>query len=408
MESTSTGSRRGGWWRRLWIAVLIGAGLLTLLVAAIVAAGWTAFGKAPQGERRAHMERSPQWHNGVFANENALYNDILGSIFRRAPAEAVTRPTEPVDVISGDGSRFATPPQTGLRITWMGHSSTLVEIDGRRVLFDPIFGDRASPLTWLGPARWYAPPIALESLPSVDAVVISHDHYDHLNYPTIRAIRDWDTRFIAPLGVGAHLAYWGVPAERITEVDWWDEVSVADLRIVATPSRHASGRHVLDQNRTLWAGYALVGPHHRVFYSGDTGLFPGFRDIAKRLGPFDATMIEIGAYDRAWPDWHIGPEQAVQAHQMLDGAVLLPVHWGLWSLAKHGWTDPAERVAAAAQAAGVKLAMPRPGESVEPALVGPLQRWWPELPWQSADDDPIIATRNGDPADRWQPGSVAQ
>jgi L-ascorbate metabolism protein UlaG (beta-lactamase superfamily) len=384
----------------------LGAAALVLLVAvvalgiAIVVDGWVSFGQAPEGARLLRMEASPQWKDGKFANPQPMWNDLWGSLTGASPKGAATTPTAPIPVHRSDGSILRTPPSSGLRVTWMGHSSTLVEIDGTRVLFDPIFLGRASPVDWVGPDRWYAPPIPLDKMPAVEAVIISHDHYDHLSYPTIDAIKDWDTHFIVPLGVGAHLRHWGIPRDRITEMDWWDELTLGALRIVATPARHASGRHVFDQGRTLWASFALLGPAHRVFYSGDTGLFPGFADIGQRLGPFDLTLIEIGAYNRAWPDWHIGPEQAVKAHQMLRGGVLLPIHWGLWNLARHGWTEPAERVIVAADRAGVQLAMPRPGESIEPANIGPLARWWPDLPWQSAEDHPIVSTKNGQPEDR--------
>ena len=208
-------------------------------------------------------------------------------------------------------------------------TNLLLEIEGRRLLIDPVWSERSSPYTWLGPKRWYAPPIPLEGLPEIDAVLISHDHFDHLSYPTSAAIKDWETTFVAPLGVGAHLAYWGVPEERIVELDWWERTELEGVEIVCTPARHASGRSPLFQNRTLWAGYALIGAEHRVFYSGDTGMFAGMKEIGDRLGPFDLTMFEVGAYNRAWPDWHIGPEQAVDAHRIVRGEVFLPVHWGL-------------------------------------------------------------------------------
>jgi L-ascorbate metabolism protein UlaG (beta-lactamase superfamily) len=304
----------------------------------------------------------------------------------------VATPSDPLPVVTGDRSRFAAAPASGLRVTWFGHSSLLVEIDGRRVLVDPVWGPRASPLTWAGPGRWYEPPIALGELPVPDAVVISHDHYDHLDHSTIDAIRGWDTTFIAPLGVGAHLEYWGVPASRIRELDWWDRTRVQSLEIVCTPARHASGRTLIDQDATLWAGYALLGTTHRVYYSGDTGLFPAMRDIGDRLGPFDVTLIESGAYGSAWPDWHLGPEQAVAAHGMVHGRVMIPVHWGLFNLAYHGWTEPVERVLAAAELADATIVIPKPGESVEPTRSPPVVRWWPTLPWQTAAEAPIVAT----------------
>ncbi len=400
VDATSLPKRKRGFVRSAARVAVFLALLGSIASCALIANAWEAFGHQPDAAGLVRLEGSPQWKDGGFRNQQPLWNDIVGSLFVGAPEGTKASPDQPIPVVRSDGSQFKTPPASGLRVTWMGHSSSLVEIEGRRVLFDPIFLGRASPFDWVGPSPWYEPPVALGALPDVDAVVISHDHYDHLSQPTIAAIKDWDTQFIAPLGVGAHLAYWGVPKSRITEVDWWDEVAIGDVKLVATPSRHASGRHVFDQNETLWAGYALVGSSHRLFYSGDTGLFSGMSDIGKRLGPFDVTMIEIGAYNQAWPDWHIGPEQAVRAHRMLRGDVFLPVHWGLWDLAMHGWTEPAERVVVAAKKADVKLAMPRPGESIEPATLGPVQRWWPQLSWQTAEEYPIVSTKNGDPSDR--------
>ena len=339
------------------------------------------------------MEASPQWGGRVFVNPQPLWNDIAGSLRSMLHPSPVANPTEPLPVVPGDRSRFAQPPDSGLRITWLGHSTQIIEIDGVTVLTDPIFGGRASPFTWAGPATWYPPPIPLDQLPPVDAVLISHDHYDHLQTETIQAIAGWDTTFVTPLGVGAHLEAWGVPSERIVEVDWWDRLRIGDVELVSTPGRHASGRQVFDQNRTLWTGYALLGPAHRVLFSGDTGLFPGLTEIGERLGPFDVTMFEVGAYDRAWPDWHLGPEQAVRAHRMVGGDLFLPIHWGMWSLASHGWTEPVERVLVEAELRAVRTFVPRPGQSFEPASLPALQRWWPELPWQTKEQHPIVATR---------------
>jgi L-ascorbate metabolism protein UlaG (beta-lactamase superfamily) len=366
--------------------------LAAVAVAATVADAWTPMGRKAEGERRARMERSPQWLGGHFENPQPLYNDWWGSTTAMFKASPHVGPGEPPPTVAGDRRRFETPPASGLRVTWLGHSTSLIEIDGYRVLTDPIWSERASPLSWVGPKRWYAPPIALSELPPIDVVAISHDHYDHLDYPTLSAMKDWDTTFVVPLGVGAHLASWGVPEARIVELDWWERTQVRGLEIVATPARHASGRTVLDKDATLWAGFALLGPKHRAYYSGDTGLFPAMKDIGARLGPFDVTMIEVGQYHSAWPDWHIGPEQAVLAHRMVQGRVLLPVHWGLFTLAAHGWTEPIERVLAAAQG-GDTVVIPRPGQSIEPEAPPARERWWPELPWETAAQHPIVSTK---------------
>ena len=377
-------------WIRVLVVVVVVLGTATT---GLLVSGWAAFGATASGERRAVMEASPQWGDGVFENPQPMYSDLWGSVWSVTETSEAVSPDGEVPVVTDDGSRFAEPPETGLRVTWFGHSSALVEIDGARFLLDPVWGERASPFSWVGPKRWYPPPVALEDLPNIDAVLISHDHYDHLDHPTVLEMTAWDTMFVVPLGVGAHLEYWGIAAERITELDWWETTEVAGTELVALPSRHASGRFVNDYMSSLWAGFALIGPQHRVYYSGDTGMFPAMHEIGEKYGPFDVTMIEVGAYHRAWPDWHIGPEQAVEAHEIVRGKVFLPVHWGMWTLAMHGWTEPAERVVAAAEKTGTVLAMPRPGESVEPARLRPVEKWWPSEPWDTAEEHPIRSTR---------------
>jgi len=377
-----------------------GAGIVLALTVGLVA-GWRSFGKRATGVRRVRMEGSGEWQGDHFVNPQPLINDaraMLSGLFRSSP---FTSPQAPVPVATGGGARFGTPPPTGLRVTWFGHSSTLVEIDGHRVLTDPVWSERASPIPGVGPRAWYAPPLALADLPPIDVVVISHDHYDHLDRRTIIALDEasrshgWNTRFVVPLGIGAHLAYWGVPEARIVELDWWQQTRAGDLEIVCTPARHASGRMVVDNDAKLWGGWALLGPHHRVYYSGDTGLFPALRDIGTRLGPFDLTMIEAGQYGSGWPDWHLGPEQAVVAHGLVRGKVMLPVHWGKFVLAYHGWTEPIERVLAAGERAGATILSPKPGESVEPEAAPTRERWWPTLPWKTAAEDPIVSTQTG-------------
>ena len=366
------------------------------LAGCMLADAWSGMGAAPKGERLKRMTRSPQYRDGRFHNRLKNVDPALGAALRSwFGGDQVREPTQELPVLLRTTPELSGLPATGLRLTWFGHSSMLIEIDGLRVLTDPVWGERASPLTWLGPKRFHPPPIALGALPQLDAVLISHDHYDHLDEPSIRELAKTGATFFTPLGVGAHLEYWGVSAERIVELDWWEKRKLGDVEVVATPSRHFSGRGFTDRDRTLWASWSLLGPKHRAFFSGDTGMFPGFEEIGRRLGPFDATMLEVGAYNQLWSDVHLGPEQAAQAHQVLRGKVLFPVHWGTFNLAVHAWTEPVERLLVAAKKAGIRTTIPRPGQSIEPAALPELERWWPEIPWQTAQQEPVVSTGLG-------------
>lgn len=396
--------------RRLGRAALVVAGIGVVVSAGIVANGCTAFGASASGARRARMEQSPRYKDGRFENPEPMWNNMSHAMWATLTGQSqVSSPTAPVPTVEVDAALFATSPPSGLRITWLGHSAVIIEIDGVRVLTDPVFGGRASPFTWVGPEAWYEPPLALEDVPPVDAVLISHDHHDHLQHSTIARIVElgWDTTFITALGVSAHLEYWGIPPERLVELDWWEHHQVTSrdgahtLDVVSTPSRHASGRQVLDQMATLWTSYALKGPAHRVFFSGDTGLTPAFKEIGEKYGPFDVVMVEVGAYNQDWPDWHMGPEQALIVHEWTRGKLFMPIHWGLWNLAAHGWTEPVERVLAATKdRPDVRLFVPKPGQSLEvtddviaAATPASVERWWPDVPWQTAAEHPIVATR---------------
>ncbi|MEZ4369690.1 MAG: MBL fold metallo-hydrolase [Polyangiaceae bacterium] len=350
---------------------------------------WTAMGKRPSGERLERMQRSATFRDGRFRNALPMRDDMWLATKKWLAGAQNREPTSDLPLERRTRADYASEPGSGLRVSWFGHSSILIEIDGKRVLTDPVWGS-ASPSSLFGPKRFFAPPIALEELPELDAIVLSHDHYDHLHTESVIALaRSSNAPFITPLGVGAHLEYWGVEPERIRELDWWEETRIGDLRVVCTPARHFSGRGVLDRNTTLWGSFSLIGPEHRVFFSGDTGMFPGFAEIGERFGPFDVTLIESGAYDAAWADVHIGPEQAVLAHQLLRGKVLMPVHWGTFNLALHPWTEPAERIIAASRSAGIQAVVPRPGGRFEPASLPRFERWWPELPWRSAEEAPV-------------------
>ncbi|GLY04625.1 MULTISPECIES: MBL fold metallo-hydrolase [Actinoplanes] len=349
------------------------------------AAVWAArdipaqLGARARGARRARMDASPQFADGKF--RNSLPAEMLtGTSMPKAAAATLTgremrRPHQPVPVV------VPTPgtPADGLHVTWYGHSSALVEIEGRRVLLDPVWSDRCSPSRLAGPRRLHEPPMPLRELPPIDAVLISHDHYDHLDMVTIQNLVDLQSApFLVPLGVGAHLERWGVPESRIIELDWNEKAKVAGIDLVATPARHFSGRG-FTRDDTLWSSWVIIGPTRKVFYSGDTGYFPGFAEIGAEHGPFDATLVQIGAYGDAWPDIHMTPEDGVATHRDVRGGLMIPVHWATFNLALHDWSEPADRTWSEAKAQGVKLAVPRPGERVDVDNPPAVDGWWQQI-----------------------------
>lgn len=378
--------------RKIVVLAMVG---LVVAGSAVTMSACTATGHGATGIRLEKIMTSPNWRDGKFVNllqsEQASLAEFFGKWMRGADN---TAPESPPPIMKRAAGDFDVAPSSGLRITWLGHSTFLVEINGQRVLVDPVFSERPSPLTWIGPARFHEIPLSIEDLPAIDAVVISHDHYDHLDHRTVLALGERVPLYIVPLGVGARLESWGVPGQRIVERDWWQEFRLGGLMFTATPARHFSGRSLVmaDQNETLWSGWVIASQDHRVYYSGDTGMFPGFTAIGERLGPFDAVLIETGAYDQLWADLHIGPEQAIEARVALGSGLFIPVHWGTFDLAMHGWTEPVERVLVAAERAGVPIAVPLPGESIEPASPPRLSRWWPSVPWLTAEDTPIVSS----------------
>jgi L-ascorbate metabolism protein UlaG (beta-lactamase superfamily) len=261
----------------------------------------------------------------------------------------------------------------------LGHSTMLLKLRGKFWLTDPVFAERASPFRNLGPKRFHAPPIALGDLPPLHGVILSHDHYDHLDRETVLALAQRTEVFLTPLGVGDRLIEWGIDAAKVRQFDWWQGTEVAGIQFTATPAQHFSGRSLFDGNRTLWASWVIVDSDLRVFFSGDTGYFDGFSTIGERLGPFDVTLIETGAYDAMWPYVHMQPEETVQAHIDLRGRWLVPIHNGTFDLAMHRWQEPFERVTGLALARGVALSTPRMGERLDLEAVHRGERWWRDV-----------------------------
>lgn len=354
-------------------------------LAAVGGLAWAArdvpaqLGGRLRGARAERAARSPRFRDGTFHNPAGtratiadpgrnLLKELLFGKQKRRPTGAVPllRPADPAPA----------DPARELAVVWFGHATTLVEIEGRRVLLDPVWSDRCSPSALVGPRRIHQPPVRLDELPRLDAILISHDHYDHLDMATVRGLLAHQSApFVVPLGVGAHLDRWGVPEDRIIELDWAERHEVAGLTLTATPAQHFSGRG-LRRDGTLWSSWVIAGARRSVFYTGDSGYFDGYARIGAEHGPFDVTLMQIGAYDRAWPSIHMFPEEAVAAHLDVRGGLFIPVHWGTFNLALHDWSEPVDRLWAEAKARDVRLAVPRPGERVvvddPPAVDG----WW--------------------------------
>jgi L-ascorbate metabolism protein UlaG (beta-lactamase superfamily) len=360
------------------------------------------------GLRLERVKGSPRYADGAFRNTHPAAPGLkkgtaIPTISEYLCGGQKRTPPGPLPSQS-PRSAWSTPVETGLRATWLGHSTVLLEVDGVRVLTDPVWGERASPVTFAGPKRFQPVPVSIAELPPLDAVVISHDHYDHLDYPSIVELVKLPVPFITSLGVGAHLEAWGVPPDRITELDWWESAELRrGVTVTAAPSQHFSGRGVGSRNTTLWSSLVVKGPRRSVFFSGDTGLTPEYTEIRSRFGAFDLVMLEVGAYHPAWGDIHLGPEHALEALSLLGGGSLLPVHWGTFNLALHDWDDPVETLLRLAPEKGARLVMPRLGEAVEPSRVESVEPWWRAAGAERkrADDAPEPEPRSLSDAVEW-------
>lgn len=258
----------------------------------------------------------------------------------------------------------------------LGHSSLMLKIHGKFWLTDPVFSERASPLPWFGPKRFHAPPIPLDELPPIEAVILSHDHYDHLDHATIMAIAAKTRIFIAPLGVGQRLVNWGIAPTSVRELDWWQSTAIDGIRFVSTPAQHFSGRSLSDSDKTLWTSWAILGQDFRLFFSGDSGYFKGFKEIGDRYGPFDMAFMETGAYDQKWAYVHMQPTESLQAFHDLRGRWLFPIHNGSFDLAMHAWNDPFEQITRLAATKQVAISTPMIGERVGFLDPHPGSTWW--------------------------------
>ncbi|MCM3629671.1 MBL fold metallo-hydrolase [Paenibacillus glycanilyticus] len=366
----------------IWIAVLA---VIVLLVALFLKIS-PVFGGKPGEQTLARMKKSPHYEKGKFVNTlpssmSMSLRENLELLMEFARGNKGAKPAKAlaVEPISPQSLRENARQAGGkAKITWFGHSALLLELDGKKLLLDPMLGRAPSPVPWIGGKRFSsALPIEIEELPAIDAVLLSHDHYDHLDYGSIKRLKDKVGRFFVPLGVAAHLERWGVAPDRIEEFNWWEEVVWEGIRMACTPARHFSGRGMTGRNGTLWCSWVLHGKAARIFFSGDSGYGPHFRQIGEQYGPFDLTLMECGQYDPRWAAIHMMPEESVQAHLDVKGELMIPIHWGAFRLAMHDWSDPVERAVKKARELRAKIATPRIGE---PVRIGtetyPTAEWW--------------------------------
>lgn len=337
------------------------------------------FGGKPSAERLEEIEASPNFNDGVFQNQVETIMDMSlskmpGLLKEQFFGKETRTPEESHPVKWGEGN----PEEVDslVYVTWFGHSAFLIEMDGKRILLDPMLGGASAPVSFLTKRFKYDQPIDLADLKDIDAVIISHDHYDHLDYPTISKIKDEVKHFYSALAVGEHLKSWGIPESNITELDWGQSAKVGDLEIVATPSRHFSGRGFSDRNKTQWASWVLIGKNRKVYFSGDSGYGPHFKAIGEQYGPFDFAFIECGQYNERWSAIHMFPEESVQANVDINSKVMMPIHWGAFNLSLHDWRDPIRRARAAALEKGVKVVNPYIGERFEIGQDDISEPWW--------------------------------
>lgn len=363
--------------------LFLGILILTLLLGYIAFVNfYPSFGGDVSSTHKKEYEKSMNFKNGQFVNKKDVPEDLSFMetlklarkfFFTKVPNGSPQHDIPVKKIDSTDIVNF----KDSTRIIWFGHSAFLVQMDNKTVLIDPMFGKVAAPHEWLGANRFNSEmPIAIEKLPKIDVVLISHDHYDHLDYKSIKKLKDKVGMFYTPLGVGVHLEAWGIGKERILEMDWWQDVDFKGLTFTCTPAQHFSGRKFNNRQSTLWGSWVIQSPSESIFFSGDSGYGPHFKEIGKAFGPFDFAMVECGQYNKMWPDIHMFPEETAQVGIDLDAKWIMPIHWGAFKLALHGWTDPVERVAKKAEELNVNLVTPEIGEPIFPGHLNSSRNWW--------------------------------
>ncbi|RBW68662.1 MBL fold metallo-hydrolase [Bacillus taeanensis] len=339
------------------------------------------FGGNPSKEQKEKYSKFANYANGKFVNQVPTKLDMSlsdnFSMMRESISGGKDRtPAGQIPVAEINWNKIHSEEES---LTWFGHSTFLLSIDNKKILIDPMLGPIASPVSFVGSKRYTGDLLhIIDEMPPIDAVFITHDHYDHLDYPSIRKLKDKVSQFFVPLGVSAHLIRWGVPKEKITELNWWDVTKFKGLTVALTPSQHFSGRGPTNRDTTLWGGWVILGKQTRLYSSGDGGYGAHFKEIGKKYGPFDITLMEGGQYDRRWSWVHMTPEESVQANKDVNGKTMMLMHWGAFTLAYHGWTEPIERALKAAKEIEVNLIAPEIGQTLQldSDLYIPISPWW--------------------------------
>lgn len=363
--------------------IIIPLGLILILILSIASFVnfYPSFGSNPNDDQKVEFEKLPHYSDGKFHNliptEMSMnFTKSLKLLPEFSKDDPARQPDFELPIIQVDSLELVHPDEN--KLIWFGHSAFLLQLDGKNILLDPMFGEVPAPHPWLGNKRFFDElPIEIEQLPSIDMVLFSHDHYDHLDYESVIRLKSKTKMFLVPLGVGAHLEAWGVEPDRINEMDWWQENEVNGIQLAFTPSRHFSGRGLTNRFSTLWGSWVIIGKNERIYFSGDGGYGPHFREIGQKYGPFDLALLECGQYNENWKDIHMMPEETAQAGLDVHAKQVMPIHWGAFRLAMHSWTDPVDRLLIKAEDLGLPVQTPLIGESFN--LKGEKvfdQKWW--------------------------------
>jgi len=342
------------------------------------------FGGSSSKQKVAQFEKLDYFEDGKFSNLMPTNMDMdfkeaikmLPEFFKNDPSR---RPDFELPIVHRDSLELVKNDHS-TRLVWFGHSTFLLQIDGKNILIDPMFGEVPAPNALLGKKRYSKElPIDVEKLPQIDMIFMSHDHYDHLDYGSIQKLKDKTKAFYMPLGMGAHFEEWGVASSKIHELGWWDEIQAGGLLLALTPARHFSGRGLNDRFATLWGSWVIQGENDNIYFSGDSGYGPHFKQIGEKYGPFNFAMMECGQYNERWTDIHMVPEETAQAAKDINAAVFMPIHWAAFTLAMHAWRDPIERVMVKAKEINQPIFVPEIGQFIElDKNLVTTRQWWLE------------------------------